>query len=105
MRQTNLRIWKGRNWGNGKNGRERGGAIHEAGCIRCWFHSAQIQRHTYTSIYIEASLWGCLSFLLLLQHTTHLQWNVWGGRGIKKGHDRILLLRDRLVCFDHIGSL
>ena len=70
----------------GEGGREGGGgAIHEAGCIRCWFHSAQIQRHTYTSIYIEASLWGCLSFLLLLQQTAHLQWNVWGGRGIKKG--------------------
>ena len=25
MRQTNLRIWKRRNWGNGKNGREGGG--------------------------------------------------------------------------------
>ena len=29
MRQTNLRIWKRRNWGNGKNGREggRGGGL------------------------------------------------------------------------------
>ena len=45
------KIWRG------------GGGLFMRLCIRCWFHSDQIQRHTYTSIYIEASLWGYLSFL------------------------------------------
>ena len=55
-----------------KKKKVEGMAIHER-CIRWWFHSDQIQRHTYTSIYIEPSLWGYLS---CLQHTTRQKGNL-----------------------------